>query len=148
MSEGDQCRVAQVGAMQRPLPLLPGLGLVVADALSGNFILEHGCYRRRNCWHGTPVAPGNSKSGRGDRIRTCDPLRPRQVRYQAALRPDPTVRTLRVSSISVGFQLSVSLPFAAGQADCVPFCVPEPDASVPRSTAASRRARSARLVWT
>ena len=28
--------------------------------------------------------------GRGDRIRTCDPLRPRQVRYQAALRPDYT----------------------------------------------------------
>jgi hypothetical protein len=26
--------------------------------------------------------------GRGDRIWTCDPLRPRQVRYQAALRPD------------------------------------------------------------
>ena len=30
----------------------------------------------------------NSKSGRGDWIRTSDPLRPRQVRYQAALRPD------------------------------------------------------------
>jgi hypothetical protein len=29
-----------------------------------------------------------SKSGRGDWIRTSDPLRPRQVRYQAALRPD------------------------------------------------------------
>ena len=28
------------------------------------------------------------KFGRGDRIRTYDPLRPRQVRYQAALRPD------------------------------------------------------------
>ena len=28
------------------------------------------------------------KSGRGDWIRTSDPLRPRQVRYQAALRPD------------------------------------------------------------
>ena len=28
--------------------------------------------------------------GRGDRIRTYDPLRPRQVRYQAALRPDIT----------------------------------------------------------
>ncbi len=28
------------------------------------------------------------KNGRGDRIRTYDPLRPRQVRYQAALRPD------------------------------------------------------------
>src|SRR5262245_28922346 len=27
-------------------------------------------------------------SGRGDWIRTSDPLRPRQVRYQAALRPD------------------------------------------------------------
>jgi hypothetical protein len=26
--------------------------------------------------------------GRGDWIRTSDPLRPRQVRYQAALRPD------------------------------------------------------------
>src|SRR5579883_1810651 len=26
--------------------------------------------------------------GRGERIRTSDPLRPRQVRYQAALRPD------------------------------------------------------------
>ena len=29
-----------------------------------------------------------SESGRGDWIRTSDPLRPRQVRYQAALRPD------------------------------------------------------------
>ena len=28
--------------------------------------------------------------GRGDWIRTSDPLRPRQVRYQAALRPDLT----------------------------------------------------------
>jgi hypothetical protein len=31
------------------------------------------------------VVEGN---GRGDWIRTSDPLRPRQVRYQAALRPD------------------------------------------------------------
>jgi hypothetical protein len=30
----------------------------------------------------------SEKSGRGDWIRTSDPLRPRQVRYQAALRPD------------------------------------------------------------
>ena len=36
----------------------------------------------------TPVLPRNSESGRGDWIRTSDPLRPRQVRYQAALRPD------------------------------------------------------------
>jgi hypothetical protein len=34
------------------------------------------------------TANSNSKSGRGDWIRTSDPLRPRQVRYQAALRPD------------------------------------------------------------
>jgi len=27
-------------------------------------------------------------NGRGDKIRTCDPLHPMQVRYQAALRPD------------------------------------------------------------
>src|SRR6476660_9886528 len=30
--------------------------------------------------------------GRGDWIRTSDPLRPRQVRYQAALRPDMTMK--------------------------------------------------------
>ncbi len=30
------------------------------------------------------------ENGRGGEIRTHDPLRPRQVRYQAALRPDPT----------------------------------------------------------
>ena len=34
------------------------------------------------------MEPRTSKSGRGDWIRTSDPLRPRQVRYQAALRPD------------------------------------------------------------
>ena len=30
----------------------------------------------------------SKRFGRGDWIRTSDPLRPRQVRYQAALRPD------------------------------------------------------------
>ena len=28
------------------------------------------------------------EDGRGDRIRTCDPLLPKQMRYQAALLPD------------------------------------------------------------
>ena len=28
------------------------------------------------------------ENGRGERIRTSDPLLPKQVRYQAALRPD------------------------------------------------------------
>lgn len=31
------------------------------------------------------------KVGRADRIRTCDPLLPKQMRYQAALRPDPAL---------------------------------------------------------
>ncbi len=30
--------------------------------------------------------------GRGEKIRTSDPLRPRQVRYQAALRPVKKIR--------------------------------------------------------
>ena len=28
------------------------------------------------------------ENGRGDRIRTCDPLLPKQMRYQTALLPD------------------------------------------------------------
>ena len=37
------------------------------------------------------VPPGGGvKAGRGGGIRTRDPLRPRQVRYQTALRPDVT----------------------------------------------------------
>ena len=32
-----------------------------------------------------------TKSGRDDRIRTCDPLTPSQVRYQAALHPELSV---------------------------------------------------------
>src|ERR1017187_9488891 len=41
--------------------------------------------------------------GRGERIRTSDPLRPRQVRYQAALRPDIT-----------SFNSTATYNFAAG----------------------------------
>src|SRR5438067_2759128 len=46
---------------------------------------------------GTPVEPRKLKSGRGDWIRTSDPLRPRQVRYQAALRPDPSMVAVRAA---------------------------------------------------
>ena len=31
-------------------------------------------------------------AGRGDRIRTCDPLFPKQMRYQAAPLPEPEKR--------------------------------------------------------
>ena len=34
---------------------------------------------------------GSSKVGRGDRIRTCDILLPKQARYRAALRPDSRI---------------------------------------------------------
>ncbi|MEY2682121.1 MAG: hypothetical protein RIQ66_682, partial [Pseudomonadota bacterium] len=33
---------------------------------------------------------GKIRNGRGEMIRTSDPLHPMQVRYQAALRPDRT----------------------------------------------------------
>ena len=33
----------------------------------------------------------DKKDGRGERIRTFDPLVPNQMRYQAALRPDEPV---------------------------------------------------------
>jgi hypothetical protein len=33
-------------------------------------------------------------NGRGDRIRTYDPLVPNQMRYQTALRPDETILSL------------------------------------------------------
>jgi hypothetical protein len=35
--------------------------------------------------------------GRGDRIRTYDPLVPNQMRYQAALRPDTAIVTRKLS---------------------------------------------------
>ncbi len=58
---------------------------------------------RRNRHHNRPSFPQKKKTqpegyvfflflqeenGRDGKIRTCDPLYPKQVRYQAALRPD------------------------------------------------------------
>ena len=52
----------------------------------------------------------NAKNfGRGDWIRTSDPLRPRQVRYQAALRPD-------LSTVAYGKADSEDLPSYPGLA--------------------------------
>ena len=34
------------------------------------------------------------KNGRGDRIRTCDPLLPKQMRYQTALLPECETKEL------------------------------------------------------
>ena len=36
----------------------------------------------------TPILIGKTLFRRDDKIRTCDPLHPMQVRYRAALRPE------------------------------------------------------------
>ena len=46
---------------------------------------------------GQPLVRG--ENGRGDVIRTHDPLHPMQVRYQAALRPDTTVSIVPASAV-------------------------------------------------
>ena len=61
-------------------------------------------------------------TGRGERIRTSDPLRPRQVRYQAALRPEGADDTGRV--LCQQFQRTTyvvpakALTFASPQCRC------------------------------
>jgi hypothetical protein len=65
-----------------------------ATLQSGNFVVEsEGTPKLQNRLQ--PVSPRQGKRlylydsiGRGGQIRTGDPLRPRQVRYRAALRPD------------------------------------------------------------
>src|SRR3954464_4132310 len=45
---------------------------------------------------GLGIKASSEKIGRGERIRTSDPLHPMQVRYQAAPRPDRTNPQTRV----------------------------------------------------
>ena len=59
--------------------------------------------RSRNC-RDVQKTPGFI--GRGDWIRTSDPLRPRQVRYQAALRPD-SENSLDSTAVSTGIRIAV-----------------------------------------
>ncbi len=47
--------------------------------------------------------------GRGDRIRTYDPLVPNQMRYQAALRPEAIIVTHNVVMISSNSKQSTAL---------------------------------------
>ena len=52
----------------------------------------------------------NEKDGRGERIRTSDPLVPNQVRYQTALRPECTaVRCRQKRSVPWGSSAWVGL---------------------------------------
>ena len=68
---------------------------VLADAPLGRLSTD-----RRSLWHTSLAVQRkmrlregpNWKNGRGERIRTSDPLVPNQVRYQTALRPEYVLR--------------------------------------------------------
>lgn len=47
--------------------------------------------KKRPTHHCVSRSLSSRNSGRGDMIRTCDPLIPNQMRYQAALRPEPAI---------------------------------------------------------
>ena len=44
------------------------------------------------------IMQGIERNGRGERIRTSDPLVPNQVRYQTALRPELNAESMPVES--------------------------------------------------
>ena len=75
----------------------------------------------------------HSESGRGDWIRTSDPLRPRQVRYQAALRPDSN------SPILLRFAAAVVLPRSPVERRTKTVLEPEPGSSSDSPTPATSR---------
>ncbi len=49
-----------------------------------------------------------TRVGRGEKIRTSDPLRPRQVRYQTALRPDNNRVILHAKSMKSRFFMQIN----------------------------------------
>ena len=67
-------------------------------------------------------------SGRGERIRTFDPLVPNQMRYQAALRPDSWILTAAFCgfrkatrpTVAVPCKLPLPEPWQAGPPSTVP----------------------------
>ena len=58
------------------------------------------------------IDPGEGKAvdGRGGGIRTPDPLLPKQMRYQTALRPDVVLRLYRVAGFIPTVQYDPVLP--------------------------------------
>lgn len=50
----------------------------------------------------------NTRNGRGDRIRTCGPLVPNQVRYQTAPRPDEPLYYTRLFSLCQALFLTIA----------------------------------------
>ena len=54
------------------------------------------------------------RNGRGERIRTSDPLLPKQVRYQTALRPETLVVDLMPAHLCVMGMSDVSRPQSSG----------------------------------
>src|SRR6266545_2635343 len=74
---------------------------------------------RRRPMGGTPLEPRNSKSDRGDWIRTSDPLRPRQVRPGNASRPPDAIYSYLMIISAAGSALE---PFGYGAEEPPAFC--------------------------
>ena len=58
-----------------------------------------------------PSSVAIGKTGRSERIRTSDPLLPKQVRYQAALRSDRVARGYRFPAVFARGSVRVSLHY-------------------------------------
>ena len=88
------------------------------------------------------AGPAVCACGRGEKIRTSDPLHPMQVRYQAALRPDRTEdytrgrATIALSPISFG-----RFRPRDGSANAQNVRTNPVDSGFPRAPAADRRGR-------
>jgi hypothetical protein len=96
---GYRTRIPSEG--RRPLPLI-ALPLDVPASLASalNYSYQFSCRRAGN----KKAAQGGfpyvfDSIGRGEMIRTSDPLHPMQVRYQAALRPDEVVDYSRAGAV-------------------------------------------------
>ena len=63
-------------------------------------------------WDGVGAREGNAErlNGRGGGIRTPDPLLPKQMRYQTALRPDESIVSQRLRRAPVFMQVRRSSP--------------------------------------
>src|SRR5471030_2064580 len=66
---------------------------LAANARRPTFALTRACAKRKT--GNSPLRITRVNNGRDAAIRTRDPLTPSQVRYQAALHPDPTRVTAR-----------------------------------------------------
>src|SRR5687768_8802487 len=131
-------------ANQRCRPCRPGPGGVpgrarTCDPQLRRLLLYPAELRGRMGW--------KNEIGRGERIRTSDPLLPKQVRYQAALHPDSTDRRILACTRCRGqlFQSILGRLFARGSPvlPATPCLWATPCRDHPRSSGKKRR----RIEW-